>query len=95
MAEVVLSSQDLVVLGGPSKVEVDINFGVQGTRGTRIYGLSADPRLATTTKPEDLIMFDIAIIISPTEDDYRIMYQKNGPGDEDWVQLIDLNLGAV
>mgnify|MGYP000206122767 FL=1 len=95
MPNIDVSAIDVVVVGGVTTKNVDINYGPQGTRGTRIFGISADPRLATTTKPDGVILFDIVIVTSPVEDDYRIMYQKTGPGTEDWAQLIDLNLGAV
>lgn len=95
MAEVDISSVSVVVVGGSTSQEVDLNIGPQGTRGTRIYGVTADPRLATTVKPADTILFDIAIVVTPEEDDYRVMYQKTGTGAEDWIELIDLNLGGA
>lgn len=95
MAEVDISSVSVVVVGGPTSQEVDLNIGPRGSRGTRIYGVTADPRLATTTKPSDLILYDIAIVVTPEESDYRVMYQKTGAGDEDWIELIDLNLGGA
>ena len=95
MAEVDISSVSVVVVGGSTSQEVDLNIGPQGTRGTRIYGVTADPRLATTVKPADTILFDIAIVVTPEESDYRVMYQKTGVGSEDWIELIDLNLGGA
>lgn len=95
MAEVDISSVSVVVVGGSTSQEVDLNIGPQGTRGTRIYGVTADPRLATTVKPADTILFDIAIVVTPEESDYRVMYQKTGAGSEDWIELIDLNLGGA
>lgn len=95
MAEVDISSVSVVVIGGSTSQEVDLNIGPQGTRGTRIYGVTADPRLSTTTKPADTILFDVAIVVTPEEDDYRVMYQKTGTGSEDWIELIDLNLGGA
>lgn len=95
MAEIDISSVSVVVVGGSTSQEVDLNIGPQGTRGTRIYGVTADPRLATTVKPADIILFDIAIVVTPEEADYRVMYQKTGTGAEDWIELIDLNLGGA
>lgn len=92
MAEVLLSSEELTVLGGPSSVSVDVGIGATGDRGSIIYAVSADPRLATTTKPSDIKVYDITIVIDPSQSDYRVMYQKIGPGSEDWSELIDLNL---
>lgn len=92
MAEVLLTSENITVLGGPSSVSVDVGIGATGERGSVIYGVSADPRLSTTTKPTGVKVFDIVIVIAPSEPDYRVMYQKTGPGSEDWSELIDLNL---
>ena len=95
MADAELSSLSVVVVGGTTSQQVDLNIGPQGTRGSRIYGVTADPRLSTTVKPEDTILYDVAIVVTPEESDYRVMYQKTGYGSEDWIQLIDLNLGGV
>lgn len=95
MANIDVSAIDVVVVGGATAKTVDINYGPQGARGTRIFGISADPRLATTTKPDGVIIYDIVIVTTTTESDYRVMYQKIGLGSEDWAQLIDLNLEAV
>lgn len=95
MAEVLLTSEELTVLGGPSSVSVDVGIGATGDRGSVIYAVSADPRLATTEKPSDIKVYDISLVISPSEADYRVMYQKTGPGGEDWSELIDLNLSET
>ena len=94
MADVQISSISIPVVGGdPATIDVNLGIGPQGTRGTRIWGVTADPRLSTTEKPADTILYDIAIVVSPDQTDYRVMYQKTGSGAEDWIQLIDLNLG--
>lgn len=95
MAEILLASEELTVLGGPSSVSVDVGIGATGERGSLTYAVSADPRLATTTKPSNIKVYDIAIVINPSESDYRVMYQKTGPGSEDWSELIDLNLSET
>lgn len=95
MAEVDISSVSVVVVGGLSTQTVDLNIGAQGVRGTRIYGVTADPRLATTIKPADTILYDTAIVVTPEQSDYRVMYQKIGAGSEDWIPLIDLGLGGA
>lgn len=94
MAETDISSVSVVVVGGSTTQEVDLNIGPQGARGSRIWGVTADPRLATTTKPATVALYDTAIVVTDTETDYRVMYQKTGNGAEDWIELIDLNLDA-
>ena len=54
MADVILSTEDLTVFGGPALISLDVDFGPSGSRGSRIYGVVADPRLSTTPKPQDI-----------------------------------------
>lgn len=90
MADIVLSTEDLTVFGGPSSINLDIDFGPTGTRGSRIYGVSADPRLVTTQKPADIQNYDIAMVISPSEPDYLTVYQKIGTTSDEWIQFASL-----
>ena len=90
MADIVLSSEDLTVFGGPTSLNVDVDFGPTGLRGSRIYGVAADPRIATTEKPSDIQNYDIAMVISPSEPDYLTVYQKTGTTGEDWIQFASL-----
>lgn len=90
MTEVVLSTEDITVFGGPSSINLDVDFGATGPRGSRIYGVSADPRLATTEKPPSLQNFDLAMVISPSEPDYLTVYQKIGVTTEEWAEFATL-----
>ena len=91
MAEVVLSSDNLTVLGGPASINVDVDFGAQGVRGSRIYSVIADPRtLPANQLPADLIPFDLGIVITPSEPDYLKVYQKQGTSFNDWIALYDI-----
>lgn len=90
MADVILATEDLTVFGGPASINVDVDFGATGPRGSRIYGVSADPRLATTLKPPGLQNYDIAMVITPSEPDYLTVYQKIGVTNEEWVQFATL-----
>jgi len=37
MADVILSTEDLTVLGGPSSLNLEIDFGPKGDRGSQIF----------------------------------------------------------
>jgi len=51
MAEVVVSSADLTVLGGPSQITVDTNIGPAGNRGVFVlYGVF-DPNTPRQYQP--------------------------------------------
>ncbi len=90
MADVILSTDELAVFGGPASINLDIDFGPTGTRGSRIYGVEADPRLATTEKPVDIQNYDIAMVISPSESDYLTVYQKIGTTTDEWMPFASL-----
>ncbi len=90
MADVILSTEELTVFGGPASINVDIDFGPTGARGSRIYGVEADPRAFTTEKPADIQNYDIAMVISPSEPDYLTVYQKIGTTDTEWIQFASL-----
>jgi hypothetical protein len=90
MTDVNVSAIDLTVFGGPSRVDVDVDFGPPGTRGSRITAVTADPRVTTTVKPSDALIGDIVLNVSPTAPDYLMLYQKIGSGAEDWQELVEL-----
>ncbi len=90
MTDVILSTEELSVFGGPASINVDIDFGSTGARGSRIYGVEADPRLTTTEKPVDIQNYDIAMVISPSESDYLTVYQKIGTSANEWIQFASL-----
>lgn len=84
MATPLVGSIDLSVLGGPSSISLDVDFGPTGVRGSRIFGLPADPRLISTPKPLEVINYDLGIVITPSAPDYLSVYQKIGASAEDW-----------
>lgn len=90
MTDVNLSALDLTVFGGPTRVDVDVDFGPQGQRGSRITAIIDDPRLTTTVKPADAIIGDLVLNVTPTKPDYLMLYQKNGVGSEEWQEIVEL-----
>lgn len=84
MTNAVVGAIELSVLGGPSAIDLDVDFGPTGVRGSRIFGLPADPRLLTTPKPLEILNYDLGIVITPSAPDYLQVYQKSGTSSEDW-----------
>lgn len=91
MAEVVVSSDDLTVLGGPAEVQLDVNVGESGIRGTFVmYGLlnPNDPNAQFIATP---LIFDLYILTDPSSDDYLQVYQYvNQAGVNQWIPTIKL-----
>lgn len=91
MSEVVFSSEDLTVFGGPASIDVSVDIGAQGIRGTVIHALPADPRtLATNQLPSDMIPGDLGINITPSSIDYLTVYQKVGSLPQEWITLYSI-----
>ncbi len=91
MAEVLLSSDELTVLGGPAEISVDVDFGPQGDRGSLIlYGLGKPDNVVLPETPQ---VYDSYINLLTSDDEYQFMYQFiAGPnsGTPIWTKLFKL-----
>lgn len=73
MVDVVLSSDDLVVLGGPESVNVEVDFGPQGDRGSLIFVGNGKPDLIDIGQEPNI--FDLYINLLTTDEEYLMIYQ--------------------
>jgi hypothetical protein len=86
MADIVLSTVDLDVFGGPSTLDVSIDFGQTGKRGSRIWGGSGEPN--TFLVGQDVQLYDLYLDYSTS-----IMYQYlEEVGNPAWVQVISFTI---
>jgi hypothetical protein len=94
MPEVLVSTDDITVVGPPNIVEVLVDIGPTGTRGNRFIVGSGDPDLSTTSGVlfgNTLILNDMYINIAPGAD-YGYLYQYVAqPGGNEWIQVLDMN----
>jgi len=77
MVDVLLNTEDVVVLGPPETIDVLIDIGPQGTRGNKIIVGSGEPNPLTSSGiilGQTLILNDMYINTSPGAD-YGYMYQ--------------------
>jgi hypothetical protein len=89
MAEVVLSTEDLVVLGGPDTINVEVDFGPQGDRGSLIFVGNGKPDLIDIG--QDPNVFDLYINLLKTDDEYLMIYQYvESLGSLQWQTLTKL-----
>ena len=94
MVDVLLNTEDVVVLGSPETIDVLIDIGPQGTRGTKFIVGSGEPNGQTASGVllgQTLILNDMYIDTSPGVD-YGYMYQYvSQPGGNTWAQVLKIN----
>lgn len=90
MADVVLSTVDLDVFGGPTSLDVSVDFGQTGVRGSKIYSGPGDPDVFLVG--QDIKLYDLYINTNTGEDLYSWMYQYQiQVGNPAWVPILQLN----
>jgi hypothetical protein len=88
MPEVLLSNDDITVLGPPPIIEVLVDIGPKGTRGSQFFVGVGDPNIITIGQTPNLN--DLFINASPGgELGYLYQYQSS-PGGNSWVQVLDI-----
>jgi hypothetical protein len=94
MVDVVLATDDLAILGGPESINVEVDFGPTGDRGSQIFSNVGKPVIGgngLTALAPDCQLFDLYINILATDDEYQYVYQlQNVLGTNTWVKLFKL-----
>ena len=94
MPDVLLSNDDVTVLGPPNTVEVLLDIGPTGTRGSKVFVGSGDPNGETVSGVifgQTLVLNDLYINTSPGPN-YAYMYQYiSQPGGNTWIEILELN----
>jgi len=94
MVDILLTTDELSVLGGPETVNVEVDFGPSGDRGSQIFSNTGKPVIGgngLTALAPDCQLFDLYINILPTDDEYQYVYQlQNVLGTNTWVKLFRL-----
>lgn len=89
MTNVLLSNDDVTVLGPPEIVDVLIDVGSTGTRGSQVFVGIGDPNVVEIGQVP--ILNDLYINTSPGED-YSYLYQYvSEPGGELWIEILRIN----
>lgn len=90
MADVLLSTEDMTVLGGPASVSVDLDFGPDGTRGSLWY-TNSQGKPTSTLPVSNPNIFDMCINTKPGDSEYQYIYQyRSVSGSSTWVKLFKL-----
>jgi hypothetical protein len=94
MVDVLLNTEDVVVLGPPETVDVLVDIGPQGTRGTKFIVGSGEPNPQTSSGillGQTLILNDMYINVAPGVN-YGYLYQYvSQPGGNTWIQVLHMN----
>ena len=94
MVDVLLNTEDVVVLGPPQTIDVLVDIGPQGTRGTKFIVGSGEPNQQTSSGVllgQTLILNDMYINVAPGVN-YGYLYQYvSQPGGNTWTQVLHMN----
>jgi hypothetical protein len=75
MVDILLSSEELAVFGGPASIDLDVDFGPAGTRGSLILTGNGKPTDPDVDLPNDIQPFDLYINLNPFDFEYLFLYQ--------------------
>jgi hypothetical protein len=94
MVDVLLNTEDVVVLGPPETIDVLVDIGPQGTRGTKFIVGSGEPNPQTSSGVllgQTLILNDMYINVAPGAN-YGYLYQYvSQPGGNTWTQVLQIS----
>lgn len=91
MPEVLVANDDLVVLGGPSSVNLSVDLGATGKRGSQIFISAGDPNDPLTVLGQTPEVFDLCINTLTSDEEYLYLYQYQNLGAANsWVALFKL-----
>ena len=87
--DVLLNTDDIVVFGPPDVVEVLVDIGPSGTRGSQVFVGVGDPNLVEIGQTP--ILNDLYINTSPGAN-YGYLYQYvSEPGGDTWIEILKIN----
>lgn len=94
MTDVVLSNDDITVLAPPEIIEVLLDIGPPGQRGSTFFTGTGNPNSITvngTISGTELILSDMYIRTSPGVD-YGYLYKyESRPGGNTWVEVLKIS----
>lgn len=89
MTNIFVSPDDVKVIGGTNSVNVEVDFGPKGDRGSLFIVNYGNPN--TISHPVTLQLLDLYINVQATDEDYLTMYRyQNVSGINTWVQTAKL-----
>jgi hypothetical protein len=91
MPEVLVANDELTVLGGPSSINVNVDLGATGKRGSQIFISPGDPTDPLTVIGQTPEVFDLCINTLTSDEEYLYLYQYQNLGAlNSWVPLFKI-----
>jgi len=92
MPEVLLSSNDLTVLGGPAEITLALEIGPSGDRGSSFFSGNGKPTDQPLAFPSSGVKFyDLYLNLNPTDNEYLFLYQYlSVNGVLQWTKIVKL-----
>jgi hypothetical protein len=88
--DILLSSENVSVYGGPASIDVNVDFGAQGTRGSFIFAGPGKPTDPDVDLPP-IQPYDLYINEKPSDTEYLFLYQYGSVnGVETWSKVLRL-----
>lgn len=91
MVDTLVGAMDVTVLGGPAKVDVGLDFGPDGERGSYYFVGNGNPNNQGTVIGQTPKVFDMYINLLTSDPEYLSLYQyQYVNGSSVWVKLVRL-----
>ena len=87
MPDVVLSNDDVTVLSSPETIELLVDIGPTGTRGSKFFVGTGDPNEDNTLEP---LLNDLYVNVSFGSSQGYLYQYVSEPGGDVWVEVLDI-----
>lgn len=85
----VIQTDSITVFGPPAAIEVALDIGPEGNRGSLIYSGSGDPNINTGAFVNENPEISDLYVRTDTGGDYGVVYQYNSvPGGNEWQSIL-------
>jgi hypothetical protein len=91
MVDVLLSNENLSIFGGPASLDINVDYGAPGIRGSLIFTGPGKPTDAAVTFSTPPLPQDLYINLLPSDFEYLFLYQYNSVnGVLGWSKVLRL-----
>jgi hypothetical protein len=91
MVDILLSSEELSVFGGPASIDLNVDIGAQGVRGSYIFTGNGKPTDPDVDFSQEIKAYDLYINLKPSDIEYLFLYQYGSiNGVLSWSKVLRL-----